>query len=76
MVFSDMINTMNVKLVDLQFKVGVKPVHPARYLVPCHFKGRQENSVQRIVVFPANRNRNRFAEPNSVQIGIGIVCEF
>ena len=22
-----------------------------------------------------NRNRNRFAEPTSVQIGIGIVCE-
>ena len=23
-----------------------------------------------------NRNRNRFAEPNSVQIGSGIVCDF
>ena len=31
---------------------------------------------QRIVVFPANRNRNRFAEATSVRIGIGIVCEF
>ena len=25
---------------------------------------------------PANRNRNRFTEPTSVQIGIEIVCEF
>ena len=33
-------------------------------------------SVQRIVIFPANRNRNRFAEPTSVRIGIGIVREF
>ena len=33
-------------------------------------------SDQRIVIFPTNRNRNRFAEPTSVQIGIGIVCEF
>ena len=33
-------------------------------------------SVQQIVIFPANRNRNRFAEPTSVQIGIGIVREF
>ena len=32
-------------------------------------------SVQRIVIFPANRNRNRFAEPTSVQIGKGIVHE-
>ena len=31
-------------------------------------------SDQRIVIFPANRNRNRFAEQISVQIGI--VCEF
>ena len=30
---------------------------------------------QQIVIFPANRNRNRFAEPTSVRIGIGIVCE-
>ena len=28
---------------------------------------------QRIVIFPANRIRNRFAEPSSVRIGIGIV---
>ena len=34
------------------------------------------NSDQRIVIFPANRNRNRFRDPTSVQIGIGIVCEF
>ena len=34
-----------------------------------------ENSDQRIVIFPVNRNRNRFAEPTSVRIGIGIVCE-
>ena len=33
-------------------------------------------SDQRIVIFPANRNRNRFVEPRSVQIGIGIVHEF
>ena len=33
-------------------------------------------SDQRLVIFPANRNRNRFAEPTSVRIGIGIVCEF
>ena len=33
-------------------------------------------SDQRIVIFPTNRNRNRFAEPTSVKIGIGIVCEF
>ena len=33
-------------------------------------------SDQRIVIFPANRNRKRFAEPISVQIGIGIVHEF
>ena len=33
-------------------------------------------SDQRIVIFPANRNRNRFTEPTSVQIGIGIVWEF
>ena len=30
---------------------------------------------QQIVIFTANRNRNRFTEPTSVQIGIGIVCE-
>ena len=34
------------------------------------------SSDQRIVIFPANRNKNRFAEPTSVQIGIGIVFEF
>ena len=33
-------------------------------------------SDQRIVIFPANRNRNRFAEPSYVRIGIGIVREF
>ena len=33
-------------------------------------------SDQQIVIFPANRNRNRFWEPTSVQIGIGIVREF
>ena len=33
-------------------------------------------SDQRIVIFPANRNRNRFEEPTSVRIGIGIVHEF
>ena len=27
-------------------------------------------------IFTANRIRNRFAEPTSVQIGIGKVCEF
>ena len=32
-------------------------------------------SDQRIIIFPANRNRNRLAESSSVQIGIGIVCE-
>ena len=32
-------------------------------------------SDQWIVIFTANRNRNRFAEPTSVQIGIEIVCE-
>ena len=34
------------------------------------------SSDQQIVIFPAKRNRNRFAEPSSVQIGIGIVHEF
>ena len=34
------------------------------------------SSDQRIVIFPANRNMNRFAEPTSVRIGIGIVREF
>ena len=33
------------------------------------------DSDQQIVIFPANRNRNRFAEPTSIQIGIGIVSE-
>ena len=33
-------------------------------------------SDQQIVIFPANKNRNRFAQPPSVRIGIGIVCEF
>ena len=33
-------------------------------------------SDQGIVNFPANRNRNRFAEPTSTQIEIGVVCEF
>ena len=33
-------------------------------------------SDQQIVNFPANRNRNRFAEPTSARIGIGIVHEF
>ena len=32
-------------------------------------------SDQRIAIFSANRNRNRFAKPSSVQIGIGIVRE-
>ena len=32
------------------------------------------SSDQQIVIFPANRIRNRFAEPTSVRIGI--VCEF
>ena len=30
---------------------------------------------QRIGIYPANRNWNRFAEPTSARIGIGIVCE-
>ena len=34
------------------------------------------SSDQRIVIFPAKRNRNRFAEPTSVPIGIGIDREF
>ena len=34
-----------------------------------------EISDQQIVIFPANRNRNKFAEPTFIQIGIGIVCE-
>ena len=34
------------------------------------------SSDQQIVIFPTNRNRNRFAEPTSVRIGIGIVSEF
>ena len=33
-------------------------------------------SVHKIVIFPANWNWNRLAEPTSVQIGIGIICEF
>ena len=33
-------------------------------------------SDQRVIIFPVNRNRNRFAEPTSVGIEIGIVCEF
>ena len=31
---------------------------------------------QRIVIFTVNSNRKRFAKPTSVQIGIGIICEF
>ena len=27
-------------------------------------------------MFPANRNRNRFTEPTSLQIVLGIVCKF
>ena len=34
--------------------------------------GRVCNSDQRIVIFSANRNRNRFAKQTSVQIEIGI----
>ena len=34
------------------------------------------DSDQQIVIFPMNRNRNRFAEPTSVQIGVGIASEF
>ena len=33
-------------------------------------------SVQQIVIFPANRNMNRFEESTSVGIGIGKICEF
>ena len=33
-------------------------------------------SDQKMVIFPENRNRNRFAELTSVRIGIGIICEF
>ena len=33
------------------------------------------HSDQRIVFSPANRNLNRFAEPTSVRIGIGIISE-
>ena len=33
-------------------------------------------SDQSIVIFPANRNRNIFAQPTSVRIGIGMVHEF
>ena len=33
-------------------------------------------SDQRLVIFPANKNRNRFAEQIFVRIGIGIVLEF
>ena len=36
---------------------------------------KDQYSDHRIVIFTANRNRNRFAEPTSLQIGIGIVCE-
>ena len=32
--------------------------------------------MQQIVNYPGNKNRNRFAEPTSVKIGIGIVREF
>ena len=32
-------------------------------------------SDQQIVIFPANRNRIRFAEPTFIRIGIGIVRE-
>ena len=32
-------------------------------------------SYHQIGIITANRNRNRFAEPVSEQIGIGIVCE-
>ena len=34
------------------------------------------DSDPEIIIFSTNRNRNRFAEPTSVQIGIGIFCEF
>ena len=32
--------------------------------------------VRRIVIFSANKIRNRFSKPTSVQIGVGIVCVF
>ena len=40
-------------------------------LIMCHKL--QQSSDQQIVIFPANRIRNRFAESTSVQIGIVIV---
>ena len=33
------------------------------------------HSDEQLVIFPTNRNMNRFVEPTSVEIGIGIVCE-
>ena len=38
-------------------------------------KALRRSSDQRIVIFPANGNSNRFGEQTSVQIGIKIVCE-
>ena len=41
-----------------------------------HTKSSSSFSVQWIVIFPTYRNRNRFAEQTSVNIGIEIVCDF
>ena len=53
----------NMKLNKCYIYLVLQPPHPL-------------NSVQRIFIFPANRNKNRFADPNSVQIVIRRVCEF
>ena len=50
--------------------------HHKQFALQCTEHGIHCNSDQRIVILPANKNRNRFAEPTSVQIGIGIVREF
>ena len=49
---------------------------PSEALIRRKLSRRFTISGQWIVIFPANWNRNRFAEPTSVRIGMGIVREF
>ena len=50
-------------------------LHASIRNTPFDHKSQRQNSDQGVGNFPANKNRNRFAEPLSVRIGIVIVCE-
>ena len=60
----------------IPLKVGTNLISVCIMLSQIEESRQQRRSDQRIVIFPANRNRNRFAESTSVRIGMGIVCEF